>query len=68
MKMTQYGDLGCMFWHNLYDFKISHFLYKHNACIVSVKGRSIILYIECLGGMFLREILYKKRVAQFDES
>ena len=40
--------------HN-YVFKISHFLYKHND-IVSVTGGSIVLYIECLGGiMFLRE-------------
>ena len=45
-------------------FKVSHFLYKHND-IVSVEGGSIVLYIECLGGMFLREIFLK--VAQFDE-
>ena len=62
--MTQYGELGCIFWHN-YAFKISHFLYKHTY-IVSVEGSSIVLYIECLGGMFLREIF--KKVAQFDES
>ena len=32
-----------------------HFLYIHND-IVSVEGGSIVLYIECLGGiMFLRE-------------
>ena len=47
-----------------YAFKNFHFLYKHN-CIISVEGRSIILYIECLGGMFLREKILK--VAQFDE-
>ena len=67
--MTQYGELGCIFWHNYaYAFKISHFLYKHTY-IVSVEGSSIVLYIECLGplgGMFLREIF--KKVAQFDES
>ena len=34
--------------------KIFYFLCKHN-CIVSVEGRSIILYIKYLGGMFLRE-------------
>ena len=52
-KMTQYGEFGCIFLHN-YAFKISHFLYKHNY-IVSVEGSSIVLHIECLGGMFLRE-------------
>ena len=52
-KMTQYGEFGCIFLHN-YAFKISHFLYKHNY-IVSVKGSSIVLHIECLGVMFLRE-------------
>ena len=62
-KMTQYGELGCIFWHN-YVFKISHFLYKHTY-IVSVESSSIVdrrllikaklrKYIECLGGMFLR--------------
>ena len=51
--MTQYGEFGCINWHN-YAFKISHFLYKHND-IVSVEGGSISLYIKCLGGMFLRE-------------
>ena len=49
----------------IYAFKISHFLYKHTY-IVSVEGSSIVLYIECLGGMFLREIF--KKVAQFNES
>ena len=64
-KMTQYGEFGCIFSHN-YAFKISHFLhvYKHNY-IVSEEGSSIVLYIECLGGMFLREMFYN--VAQFDE-
>ena len=52
MEMTQYGELRCIFWHN-YAFKISH-LYKH-IYIVSVEGSSIVLYIECLGSMFLRE-------------
>ena len=47
--MTQYGELGCIFWHN-YDIKISHFFYKHTY-IVSVEGSSIFLYIECLGGI-----------------
>ena len=41
------------------------FLYKHND-IVSVEGGSIVLYVECLGGMFIREFCFK--VAQFDES
>ena len=53
-KMTQYGEFGCIFLHN-YAFKISHFLYKHNY-IVSEEGCSIVLYIECSGGVFLREI------------
>ena len=53
-KMTQYGEFGGIHCHN-YAFKISHFLYKHND-IVSVEGSSIVLYIECLGGMFVREI------------
>ena len=53
-KMTQYGEFGCIFLHN-YAFKTSHFLYKHKY-IVSVEGSSIVLHIECLGGMFLREI------------
>ena len=53
-KMTQYGEFGCIFLHN-YAFKISHFLYKHNY-IVSVESSLIVLHIECLGGMFLREI------------
>ena len=61
--MTQYGEFGCIHWHN-YAFKFSHFLYNHND-IVSVEGGSIVLYIECLGGMFPREKL--KNVAQFDE-
>ena len=54
-KMTQFGEFGCIFSHN-YAFKISHFLhvYKHNY-IVSVESSSIVLHIECLGGMFLRE-------------
>ena len=39
-----------------YAFKMYHFLYKHND-IVSVDGSSIVLYIECLGGMFLGENL-----------
>ena len=46
-KMTQYGQLGCIFLHN-YAFKISHFLYKRKY-IVSVEGSSIVLHIECLG-------------------
>ena len=46
------------------SLKIFHLLYKHN-CIVSVEGKSIILYIECLGGMFPRENFLK--VAQFYE-
>ena len=50
-KMTQYGEFG--FLHN-YAFKISHFLYKPNY-IVNVEGSSIVLHIECLGGMFLLE-------------
>ena len=61
--ITQYGEFGCIFLSN-YAFKISHFLYKHNY-IVSVEGSSIVLYIECVGGMFLRENFLK--VAQFDE-
>ena len=60
----QYGKFGSRFWHN-YAFKISHYLYKHNYDIASVEDSSIVLYIECLGGMFLRENLYK--VAQFDD-
>ena len=51
--MTQYGEFGCIFCHN-YAFKISHFLYKR-IDIVSVEVNSIVLYIECLRGMFLRE-------------
>ena len=39
-----------------YPFKISQYLYKQND-IVSVEGSLIVLYIECLGGMFLRENL-----------
>ena len=62
-KMTQHGAFGCILLHN-YAFKISHFLYKHNY-IVNVEGSSIVLHIECLGGMFLRENFQK--VAQFDE-
>ena len=42
-----------------YPFKISHYLYKQND-IVSVECSLIVLYIECLGGMFLRENLLKK--------
>ena len=53
-KMTQYDEFGCILLHN-YAFKISHFLYKHNY-IVSVEGSSIVLLIECLWGMFLREM------------
>ena len=53
-KMTQCDEFGCIFLHN-YTFKISHFLYNHKY-IVSVEGSSIVLHIECLGGMFLREI------------
>ena len=53
-KMTQYGEFGCIFLHN-YAFKISHFLYKHNY-IISVEGSSIVLHIECLGGIFIQEI------------
>ena len=56
--MTQYGEFGCIHLHN-YAFKISHFLYKHND-IVSVKGVSIVLYIECLGGIYLFEKKIKK--------
>ena len=52
-KMTQYGEFRFIFLHN-YAFKISHFLYKRNY-IVSVEGSSIVLHIECLGGIFLRE-------------
>ena len=52
-KMTQYSEFGCIFLHN-YAFKISHFLYKHNY-IVNMVGSLIVLHIECLGGMFLRE-------------
>ena len=52
-KMTQYGEFGCIFLHKKKK-KNSHFLYKHND-IVSVEGSSIVLHIECLGGMFLRE-------------
>ena len=55
--MAQYGEFGCIHCHN-YAFKISHFLYKHND-IVSVEGSSMVLYIECLGGMFFREIFKK---------
>ena len=55
-KMTQYVEFGCIFLHN-YAFKTSHFLYiKKHKYIVSVEGSSIVLHIECLGGMFLREI------------
>ena len=53
-KMTQYDEFGCILLYN-YAFKISHFLYKHNY-IVSVEGSSIVLLIECLWGMFLREM------------
>ena len=56
-KMTQYDEFGCIFLHN-YAFKISHFLYKvkyNYMYIVSVEGSSIVLLIECLWGMFLRE-------------
>ena len=66
-KMAQYCELGCLlslFRHN-YAYKVSHFLYKHND-IVSVEGSSIVLYVECLEGMFIREFF--KEVAQFDES
>ena len=35
--MTQYGEFGCIHWHNC-AFKISHFLYKHKD-IVSVEAR-----------------------------
>ena len=49
-KMTQYSEFGCIFLHN-YAFKISHFLYKPNY-IVDVESSSIVLHIECLGGMF----------------
>ena len=59
-KMTQiYGEFGCtsLFLRN-YDFKISHFLYKHKY-IVSMEGSLIVLHIECLVGMFLREIFKK---------
>ena len=38
--------------------------YKHDY-IVSVEGSSIVLYIECLGGMFLRKFF--QNVAQVDE-
>ena len=62
-KMTQYSEFGCIFLH-IYASKISHFLYKPNY-IVNVEGSSIVLHIECLGGMFHREIFQK--VAQFDE-
>ena len=55
--MTQYGEFGCIHWHN-YAFKISHFLYKHND-IVRVEGSSIVLYIECLGA-FSFEKIFKK--------
>ena len=48
-EMTQYGEFGCI-------FKIFHFLCKHND-IISVEGSSIVLYIECLGGMLNRELL-----------
>ena len=51
--MTQYGEFGYIHCHN-YAFKICHFLYKHND-IVSVEGSSMVLYIECLEGMFFRE-------------
>ena len=56
-KMTQYSEFGCIFLHN-YAFKISHFLHKPNY-IVNVEGSSIVLHIECLGGMFLCEIFLK---------
>ena len=52
-KMSKYGEFGCIFFHN-YAFKISHFLYKHNY-IERVEGSSIVLHIECLGGMFIQE-------------
>ena len=54
--MTQYGEFGCIFLHN-YAFKISHFLYKHNY-IVNVEGSSIVLHIECLGGIIYIDIIY----------
>ena len=53
-----YGEFGCIHWHN-YGFKISHFLYKHND-IVSVEGGSIVLYIECIGGICSFEKFFKK--------
>ena len=56
--MTQYGEFGCIFLHND-AFKISHYLYKHNY-IVSVEGGSIVLHIECLGGICSFEKFFKK--------
>ena len=52
-KMAQYSEFGCIFLHN-YALKTSHFLYKPNY-IVNVESSSIVLHIECLGGMLLRE-------------
>ena len=51
--MTQYMRFGCIHWHN-YALKFFYFLCKHND-IVSVDGGLIVLYIECLGGMFIWE-------------
>ena len=52
-KMTQYCELD-IYFDIIMPKKNSHFLYKHND-IVSVEGSSIVLYVECLGGMFIRE-------------
>ena len=35
-----------------FSFLISHFLYKHND-IITVEGGSIVLYIECLGDIYV---------------
>ena len=46
-KMTQYGEIGCIFLHN-YAFKNSHFLNKHNF-IVSVEGSSSFCLLNVYG-------------------
>ena len=58
-KMTQCDELGCIYSDIIMPLKFFISYTSINNCIVSVEGRSIILYIKCLGGMFLREIFLK---------
>ena len=54
-KMTQYGEFGTLDVYSDIIMPLNFLIFcKHNY-IVSVGGSSIVLYIECLGGMFLRE-------------